>query len=123
SFYEWQKTEKGKIAQRIHLENERMFGFAGLWDQWKHEEGSLFTCTILTKDANDYMNEIHHRMPVIVPENKEEEWLSRSFDTPKEVTQFIFSLSDPDLSHYAVTNHVNYAKNNDPTCIQPLTKE
>lgn len=122
SFYEWQQTEHGKVPQRIHLANEQLFAFAGLWDQWQHEKGSLFTCTIITKAANEFMQEIHHRMPVIVPEEQEEDWLQRSFQKPEEVRDFVYSFTNPSLTAYAVSNYVNNARNNDPTCIQPITE-
>lgn len=121
SFYEWKKTNSTKTPQRIHLENDQLFAFAGLWDQWKHENGSLFTCTIITKAANDFMKNIHHRMPVIVPQEKEEAWLKETFQKREDVKEFINSFSDPSFSAYAVSDYVNYAKNNDPTCIEPVT--
>src|SRR5690625_3071709 len=79
SFYEWKKTETGKAVQRIHLPNERLFGFAGLWDKWEGEQGNLFTCTLLTKDANEFLQPIHHRMPIILSEENEETWLTHPF--------------------------------------------
>lgn len=120
SFYEWQKTKTGKKVHRIQVEGGKLFGFAGLWDKWEKEDQVLFTCTMLTKDANDFMRPIHHRMPIIVPFDREDEWLMRSFTEPEEVQQFIQTFEDPHLTSYEVSDYVNNVKNDDPKCIEPI---
>src|SRR5699024_2368829 len=76
SFYEWQKLDTHKQPKRIQTKERSLFAFAGLWDKWEQDGKSLFTCTILTKDANHFMAPIHHRMPIILPKHYEEEWIS-----------------------------------------------
>lgn len=120
SFYEWQKTDAGRNVHRIHLQDGNLFGFAGLWDKWDKGGQPLFTCTILTKEANEFMRPIHHRMPIIVPNHREEEWLTHPFQHPNEVHAFIQSLEDPHLTSYEVSDYVNRAGNDDPKCIEPL---
>src|SRR5699024_371805 len=120
SFYEWQKTEDGKIPKRISVQDKELFAFAGLWDKWEHEGKKVFTCTMLTRDSNAFMAPIHHRMPIILPENEENNWLQPAFSNPLEAQQFIQNLEPESLTAYNVSNHVNHAKNNDPTCIEPL---
>src|SRR5699024_2962998 len=79
SFYEWRETEAGKTQIRYQLQNEGVFECAGLWDKWQNCHDALFTCTMLTRESNDCMKRIHHRMPIILPKNKESEWISSSF--------------------------------------------
>lgn len=122
SFYEWQQTESGKMVNRIHLSDKGLFAFAGLWDKWQMDERALFSCTLLTKEANDFMRPIHHRMPIIIPRHKENEWLVNNFKEPREVQQFVRTLQDPQLNKYLVSDYVNHAKHNDATCIAPLTE-
>lgn len=50
--------------------------FAGLISQW-HD---LLTCTILTRAANDSVEPIHDRMPVVLDTNEREAWLGGSDD-------------------------------------------
>jgi putative SOS response-associated peptidase YedK len=38
-FYEWQRTEGRKQPYFFHMRDDRPFGFAGLWDRWKSEDG------------------------------------------------------------------------------------
>lgn len=120
SFYEWQVTEDAKQPKRIHLANRKLFAFAGLWDKWDHEGKSLFTCTILTREANPFMQEIHHRMPIILPKEKEDEWIDPERIEPVDAYEFLYDLEPEDLTAYNVSTHVNTAKNNDESCIAPL---
>ncbi|MEI3606380.1 SOS response-associated peptidase [Pseudogracilibacillus sp. SE30717A] len=122
SFYEWQKANEGKIPKRIQLEKGKLFAFAGLWDKWQQDDKTLFTCTILTKDANESMQEIHHRMPIILPRDKEDAWISQSFTQAKTAYHFLQNLEEERLSAYSVSDFVNNATNNDATCIEPITK-
>lgn len=120
SFYEWQKTDDGKVAKRILKMEQGLFAFAGLWDKWEHEGRKKFTCTILTRDSNEFMEPIHHRMPIILPEEAENDWLKPNFQNPIEAQQFIQQLELEQLTAYNVSNHVNYVKHNDPKCIEAI---
>ncbi|GAB3042660.1 SOS response-associated peptidase [Virgibacillus ainsalahensis] len=121
SFYEWKKTDERKHPKRIKLKKRNLFAFAGLWDKWVHGDQTLFTCTILTKDANDFMQDIHHRMPVILPDGREDEWIHGHIKSSIDAQQFIQTLEDIPLTAYNVADYVNAAKNNDTTCIEPIT--
>ncbi len=49
---------------------------AGLYNTFKGKEGKEYEAfTIITTEANDTIKRIHHRMPVILPKDKEDEWL------------------------------------------------
>lgn len=121
SFYEWQQTEQGKVVHRIQVKNEALFAFAGLWDKWENNGERLFTCTMLTRDANNFMRPIHHRMPIILPIELEEEWIRTPFKSSKEARQFLLSLSTPEFESYEVSSYVNNVRNDDAACIEPLT--
>src|ERR1041384_1101790 len=47
-FYEWRKNPGGaKTPMYLRLKNGQAFGFAGLWDIWRDDQGKpLETCTI-----------------------------------------------------------------------------
>ncbi|WP_042225029.1 SOS response-associated peptidase [Oceanobacillus manasiensis] len=120
SFFEWQKTKEGKQPKRIQLADRKLFAFAGLWDRWEQEEKELFTCTILTKEANPFMQDIHHRMPIILPKEKETEWILPQKEEPAAMHTFLENIDIDNLNAYDVSTYVNTAKNNDATCIAPL---
>lgn len=120
SFYEWKKTADAKQPKRIQTINRKLFAFAGLWDKWQHESKEIFTCTILTKEANDFMQDIHHRMPIILPKEMEDEWIKPEKKDPLEAHQFLSSIQPEELTSYNVSPYVNTAKNNNEACIAPL---
>lgn len=121
SFYEWKKVDGEKQPKRIQVKDRNIFTFAGLWDKWVQDDKVLFTCTILTKEANTFMRNIHHRMPVILPKEKENEWISPIKFHPEQAHKFIHSIEMEELTAYNVGSYVNAAINNDEMCIQPIT--
>ncbi len=123
SFYEWQQKDGIKEAKRIQVENRPLFAFAGLWDRWQKDDEILFTCTILTKESNPFMQNIHHRMPIILPKNKEEAWIRSDFNQPSEAKQFLEKIEHDPFTAYTVSNYVNKVAHNDDHCIQQLAEE
>lgn len=121
SFYEWKKTEQGKQAVRISPEERNLFAFAGLWDHWKKDDEERFTCTILTQEANEFMSSIHHRMPVILPEHEQEDWIQPVKWDADYAHEFVQQVEMDQLEAYEVSDYVNSAKNEGPECIRPLT--
>ncbi len=77
-FYEWKKEETGtKKKHRINV-GKNLFYMAGLY--WffreKGKANSLLPAfTILTTSANEKMQSIHNRMPVIIQDDEIEKWL------------------------------------------------
>ncbi len=120
SFYEWKRNGKEKQPLRISLQDRKLFGFAGLWDRWKVGDQELVTCTILTKEPNDFMSEIHNRMPVILPKDKELDWIEKEKKDPYEMRDFLLGLPDEALTAYEVSSYVNNAKNEGADCVLPL---
>lgn len=122
SFYEWKKTNDGKQPMRIYSEKRKLFAFAGLWDHWKTEDDERFTCTILTKEANAFMQSIHNRMPVILPKDRQEQWIEPVKWTGEQAHQFVEQLTMEELEAYPVSTYVNSAKHTGEACIEPLNE-
>lgn len=123
SFYEWQELDGVKEAKRIQVEGRPLFAFAGLWDRWESKDEVLFTCTILTKDSNSFMRNIHHRMPIILPKDKEEAWIQTNFNQPSEAKNFLEGIEHDPFIAYTVSNHVNKVAHNDEKCIHQIADE
>lgn len=120
SFYEWKQTDGSRQAKRIQLKDRNLFAMAGLWDKWESRDKTLFTCTMLTTDANDFMKDIHHRMPIILPKEMEDDWIEPYVKDPLEAREFLHSIQTEELTAYKVSSFVNKATNNDPSCIEPI---
>ena len=91
AFYEWQKTGKSKQPYCIRPRDGGLFSFAGLWEHWNDPQGEVIeSCSVLTTAANELMQPIHDRMPVILDSASEEAWLD-----PRSSTDAIQSLFVP----------------------------
>jgi putative SOS response-associated peptidase YedK len=87
-FYEWKRDDKKKIPLYFHLKSGRPFGLAGLYETWiSPDQKPINTCTIITTEANQLIQLIHNRMPVIIPKDQERIWMD------KDVTDQSFLLS------------------------------
>lgn len=76
AYYEWQKKDDQKIKHEIFSESERIISLAGLYNVMIDKNNQkIYQFTILTKEANKNIREIHHRMPVIITAEDTEEWL------------------------------------------------
>lgn len=117
-FYEWQKTDNGKQPYHIKMQDDSPFAFAGLWEIWKDEE-EIRSCTIITTEANNLMNEIHHRMPVILPPENYEMWLDPDFDEKEALTSLLKPYPANVMEAYPVSRRVNKPSNNEPSVVEP----
>lgn len=79
-FYEWQANpnSKYKTAYFFRLQSGEPFTFAGLWDLWNDIQlnTKVLSSTIITTMPTEQVAEIHDRMPLIIPEELREKWLS-----------------------------------------------
>lgn len=121
-FYEWRKDGKRKIPMRFRLRDGRPFAFAGLWEAWRPPGGegeTLFTCTILTTAANELVQPVHDRMPVILTQEALDLWLDR--EVPGDgVASLLRPYPAREMEAYEVSPRVNSVANDDPELIEPL---
>ena len=76
SYYEWQKKGKEKQKYQLAPTNANGFFLAGIY---RIEQGSA-VFSVLTKEPVDSIAFIHHRMPVILPQEAMSDWLNPRFD-------------------------------------------
>ena len=84
-FYEHHHFRGKKYPFYISGKDNKPLTFAGLWNEWANlKTGEILnTCSIVTTKADSLMTKIHNnpklsgdsRMPVILPEDLENEWL------------------------------------------------
>jgi putative SOS response-associated peptidase YedK len=77
-FYEWRVMPDGsKQPIRFALSDRDVFGFAGLWSRWHDRESGepIESATIITTRPNQLVAPVHDRMPVILGDQAEEDWL------------------------------------------------
>jgi putative SOS response-associated peptidase YedK len=122
-FYEWQVQADGKSKQPFYitLNDQDVFGFAGLWDSSTAADGAVVeSCTIVTMPANKLMAEIHnvkHRMPAILSKKDQDTWL---IGEPDYAFKAIKQYPDTHMVATPVSTRVNTPKNNDKTLIEAI---
>ncbi|AST91283.1 MULTISPECIES: SOS response-associated peptidase [Sutcliffiella] len=113
SFYEWKRDGKAKIPMRIKMKDDSLFGVAGLWDTWKAPSGeAVHTCTVLTTEPNDLLTDIHDRMPVILPKEKQSIWLDPATKDKTELKSLLIPYNSDEMIAYEVSPKVNSTRNN-----------
>jgi putative SOS response-associated peptidase YedK len=107
-FYEWLRRGDVKTPYLISLASGQPFALAGLWENWTDKETgeSLQTTTLITTDANDFMAQLHHRMPVVLEAKTATDWLAGSNDLLDDV-----GAITPPLQAWPVDRRVNNARN------------
>lgn len=97
---------------RILMKDEQLFSLAGLYDIWTDPDGNkLSTCTIITTEPNELMEDIHNRMPVILRPEDEDEWLSRDSDV-QSLLGLLKPYQSSEMQVYEVSKEVGNVRNN-----------
>jgi len=116
-WYEWTGEQGGKVPWCIKPETGGVFAFAGLWDQWRVDEGiSLLSCTILTMESSGPVQRLHHRMPVRLPEERWDDWLDPDWK-PERTLESV--LAADDLIFWDVDRAVNSNRSTGSELITP----
>ncbi|MCF7858992.1 MAG: SOS response-associated peptidase [Candidatus Cloacimonetes bacterium] len=116
-FYEWRNSDKQPFY--ITLKDRELFSFAGIWELWNSPQGKqLLSCSIITSKSNQQMEDIHHRMPVILDKSHGSAWLVEND------IELLHGLLKPHADEYLdinpVSQAVNYSKNNYPELIRAI---
>jgi len=104
-FYEWHKEGSGKTPYFISRSDESPFAFAGLWEHWQDKESdeTLYSATLITMTANEFMAPLHDRMPIILDPARADVWMAGGDD--------IIQSAAPDLRAWPVGREVNNPRN------------
>jgi putative SOS response-associated peptidase YedK len=107
-FYEWKADGRGKTPFYIHPMSHDFIAFAGLYDTWTNPKGeAIATFTIITQDADAFMARLHHRMPVVLQRELEDDWLAPHLSDPKEILALLRRNRSIELNAYPVSPTVN----------------
>jgi putative SOS response-associated peptidase YedK len=119
-FYEWKRVDNGKVPYYVHLKDDSLFSFAGLFDSWHAPDGGqLKTFTIITTTPNAKMGRIHNRMPVMLSQEDEELWLTKEPLPDSELKRIFRSYPARLMDAYEVSKEVNNPRNENQGLIKP----
>ncbi|PJF40881.1 MAG: SOS response-associated peptidase, partial [Chloroflexi bacterium] len=120
-FFEWHQRDDDKVPMYIHKQDRSVFAMAGLWEIWSRDGNDIYSCTIITTEANDFMKQYHHRMPVILHEEDYATWLSPDEEPTPVLRELIRPYEADAFAAYQVSKVVNKPANDLPACIEPVT--
>lgn len=115
-FYEWHSVDGRKIPYFISLKSGKPFAFAGIWEHWddKDKGGQLETTAIITTGANEFMSQLHERMPVVLEAGRTEAWLAGEEAALAEAI-----AKPPRFRAWPVDRKVNNARNEGSELVAP----
>src|SRR4051812_32801989 len=132
-YFEWypteEKTKAGKPKKQpffIRPKDGGSLAMAGLYEIWRDptkdddaDDRFLWSCTVITTDAEDDVGMIHDRMPLMVERDRWASWLDPRTDKDS-VLDLLVPAAPGRLEAYPVSTMVNAVKNNGPELIEPL---
>jgi putative SOS response-associated peptidase YedK len=120
-WYEW-ATETGRRKQphAIRMPDGAPFAFAGLWESWRPSEGAdpIETCTIVTTVTCQATARLHHRMPVVLSEDRYAAWLD-PYMSRRELEAMLTPYEGA-LDVFPVSSLVNAGKVDDERCLDRI---
>jgi putative SOS response-associated peptidase YedK len=123
-FYEWKSAAGRKQPYFAHRKGGGPLAFAGLWETWTGPNGEeMETAAIVTTQANRTMAHVHHRAPVIVPQEAFDFWLDCGRVDEKTAAALIAPAPEGSMEIYEISNAVNRVTNDSPELIEPCSAE
>lgn len=140
-YYEWKSTvgenwkEPYFVYQTPNMENKNLsihdnkyiMKLAGLFNIIREGSTVKFSCTILTRQSDDAMSWLHHRIPIVLNTSEDiESWLNPAKASYEEALNKlpVYSQEKPRTEQYKLRYHivdrsfVNKSTCNDPKCIE-----
>jgi putative SOS response-associated peptidase YedK len=115
-WFEWLRDGKRKQPYYMTPADSDVLAFAGLWSAWGPE--SVLTCTILTAAAAGELSRVHDRMPLVIPREDWDEWL-----TAPDATALLTPAVPSSIDLRPVGAAVGNVRNNGPELIVPEQTE
>lgn len=128
-FYEWQAPAADGAPKRphhLHAADAAPFAFGGVWTVWRDPEAlaaadgdrdaveATFSTAIVTRAAEGALTAIHHRVPLIVPHDRWDDWLTASDEEADHLAAEMGALPPPDLVADPISTRVNDVRNEGP---------
>ena len=124
-WYEWQVIDglggSGRQAAKQPMymtpADGHVLAFAGLYEFWRSEAGTLSTCTIITTPSVGALADVHDRMPLVLAQEGWSRWLDPTVTDPADLLQAWDEASGESLELRPVATTVNSVDNNGPELI------
>lgn len=119
-FFEWQRKPDIKIPYAIKVTNEDVFAFAGIYNETEIEGKKILSFAIITTSPNSLMKPIHDRMPVILTQEEEDEWLDPDMIEPERIEKFLDPFPSEKMKAWKIGSLVNKPQNDFKEILKPI---
>ncbi|MGI9290577.1 MAG: SOS response-associated peptidase [Gammaproteobacteria bacterium] len=117
-YYEWQGAKGNKQPFFIRPQNQEPLVMAGLWERWRQDDQSLYSCTVITQPSYGKLEKLHSRMPLMLELGQAEQWLN---DGVSVLDQLLSNQNTERFEYYPVDKSVNRSTNEGEQLIAPIT--
>lgn len=118
-FYEWAKGDGPSQPYYIHRADGAPIAMAGIWRQSRFGELVVESCAILTMDAYPAIEQIHHRMPIMLDPAAWDAWLYLGEPGIAILRQALQPLPEAAIAAHPVSRAVNNPANDSARLIEP----
>jgi putative SOS response-associated peptidase YedK len=138
-YYEWYqpedgpRTKAGKVRKQpffIRPRDGSILAMAGLYELWRDPTKAdddparwLWTCTVITTDAEDDLGRIHDRVPLMLTPDRYDAWLDPENHDHEALLGLLQPATPGLLEAYPVSTLVSNVANNGPELVEPLALE
>ena len=111
---------RGKQPHHFTRRDGELVTIAGLWDRWRDKAAggeTITSCTMVITEPNDFVRELHDRMPVILEPGQFEPWLSGEAGV-----EMLKPVANDVLRRWPVSKRVNSSRApaDDPTLMEEI---
>ena len=105
-FFEWKNEGSYKQPYYFENPNHALLAVASIWEEWEDKENKSLvrSCCLITTNANQVMNPIHHRMPLILDNKAQNGWLNNNTN---DINHLLKEESNVSLHKLAVSSKMN----------------
>lgn len=119
AYYEWRAADRQPFA--VSLSNRGPMTMAGLWDQWLAPDGATVkSFAIITTQANELLEPLHARMPVVLAPGFWPAWLGETAANDAELKAMLRPYPGGAMTFWPVDRRVGNVKNDDPDLFAPI---
>ena len=126
-FYEWQKLDGtedrssrgSSAAATASRSRSRACGRSGTTRTIGDDAPRIRTCVIITTDANELVQPIHDRMPVVLPESAWDTWLDRDNHDVDALQQLLVPAPADELEAWPVVDAREQGRQQRPRAARP----
>lgn len=126
-FFEWQHHLKDEkiIKQPYYITraDKKLMAVAAVWERFQPEPDVIIpSCCVLTTEPNPLVAKLHNRMPWILSEEQQHEWLESQVLSQTDLEHLLHQQPELNLRCCSVTPAVNSALYKEKDTVIPLKK-